>query len=163
VDVKKIYANNADTGILVCDQCGLTKSINVANLKNVKKPIKVTCQCGSIFFITIETRKYYRKKTNLHGECSIVRHDIHKGMEKWRMTVDDISRSGIGFRTQSTHSIQAGDLIRVTFTLDNDKKSEITKNAIARRVDGYFIGAAFVDADAYTEANRMLGFYLMPR
>jgi len=33
----------------------------------------------------------------------------------------------------------------------------------ARRIDDRFIGAEFVDHDTYTDTNRILGFYLMPR
>ena len=79
------------------------------------------------------------------------------------MTVEDISRTGLGFRTVCGHTILVNDVLSVTFTLDDKQKTDIRKSVRVRRSDDRFIGAEFVDHDTYTETNRILGFYLMPR
>lgn len=161
--VKKIYANEHEKGTLVCEQCGKTRIINVSDFKNIGKPLKVKCNCGHAFFISIEVRKFYRKKTSLTGEYFKISNDVSKGLEKGTMIVEDVSRTGIGFRTKLRHNIGVHDVIRVKFSLDNDKQTEVTKSAVVKRVNEQFIGAEFIDFDGYNETNRTLGFYLMPR
>ena len=79
------------------------------------------------------------------------------------MIVEDLSRTGLGFRTRYRHTIQVNDVLSITFTLDDKQKTDIRKSVRVRRVNDRFIGAEFVDHDAYTDINRILGFYLMPR
>jgi hypothetical protein len=63
----------------------------------------------------------------------------------------------------SGHTILVNDVLSVTFTLDDKQKTDIRKSVRVRRIDDRFIGAEFVDRDTYTDTNRILGFYLMPR
>ncbi len=161
--VKKVYANENEKGTIVCEQCGKIKAINVSEFKSFGKPLKVKCGCGHIFFISIEVRKFYRKSTRLVGEYVKISEDMTKGLEKGSIIVEDLSRTGIGFRTKNKHSIRTNDIIRVRFMLDNGKQSEVSKSAVVKRVDEAFVGAEFLDFDAYNETNRTLGFYLMPR
>lgn len=163
MNVKKIYANENEKGTLVCEQCGKSKVINVSDFKNIGKPLKVKCGCGHIFFVSIEVRKFYRKRTSLSGEYVKISDNVSKGLEKGSMIVEDLSRTGIGFRTKIKHNIHVQDIIRVKFSLDNDKTTEVSKSAIVKRVGEFFVGAEFLDFDVYNETNRTLGFYLMPR
>jgi hypothetical protein len=57
------------------------------------------------------------------------------------------------------HNLQIGEQIDLRFVLDNDIRSEITKKAIVRHVQGRSIGAEFCDLKAY---DKELGYYLMP-
>ena len=66
------------------------------------------------------------------------------------MVVEDISRTGIGFRTVGGHAILVNDVLSVTFTLDDKQKTDIRKSVRVRRIDDRFIGAEFVDHDTYT-------------
>jgi hypothetical protein len=92
------------------------------------------------------------------------KHDTQTGtiLEQGRMIVEDISWTGIGLRTLYQHSILINDVLAVTFTLDDKQHTGIQTSVRARRIDNCFIGAEFIDRDAYTDTNRMLGFYLMP-
>jgi len=163
MNVKKIYANDNEKGTLVCEQCGKSKVINLSDFKNIGKPLKVKCGCGHAFLVSIEVRKFYRKPTNLSGEYVKISDDASKGLEKGSMIVEDLSRTGIGFRTKLKHNVHLQDIIRVKFILDNDKHTEVSKSAIVKRVNDFFVGAEFLDFDAYNETNRTLGFYLLPR
>jgi hypothetical protein len=163
MEIKKIYVNDNEKGNLICEKCGKTKLINFSDFKNVGKPLKVKCSCGYFFFATIEVRKFYRKSTHLSGEYIKISSDISKGLEKGTMMVEDLSRTGLGFRTKLPHNIRAADMLRVRFILDDAKHSEVNKSAIVKRVTNYFVGAEFVDFDTFNETNRTLGFYLMPQ
>ena len=162
MDVKRIYAHD-NQGTLVCEQCGKGKVINIAGIKIIGEPLKIRCGCGHTFFISIEVRKFYRKKTKLPGEYVQMGLPITNKPDKGRMTVEDLSRSGLGFRTERPHTLQVKDTIRVTFHLDDTKHSEVSARAEVKRVDDSFVGAAFLDLEEYSDANRILGFYLMPR
>ena len=163
MEVRKIYVNDNEKGTLICEKCGKTRVINFSDFKNIGKPLKVKCGCGHFFFVSIEVRKFYRKSTHLSGEYIKISNDTAKGLEKGAMTVEDLSRTGLGFRTQTPHNIRIKDMIRVRFTLDDVQRSEVHKSAIVKRILQDFVGAEFVDFDAFSEANRTLGFYLMPR
>ena len=163
MELRKIYVNDNEKGTLICDKCGKTRVINFSDFKNIGKPLKVKCSCGHIFFVSIEVRKFYRKSTHLSGEYIKISNDAAKGLEKGAMTVEDLSRTGLRFRTKISHNIRVADMLRVRFILDDAQHSEVHKSAIVKRISHDFVGAEFVDFDAFTEANRTLGFYLMPR
>jgi len=163
MEIKKIYVNDNEKGTLICEKCGKTRVVNLSDFKNIGKPLKVKCSCGHFFLVSIEVRKFYRKSTHLSGEYIRLSHDAAKGIEKGAMTVEDLSRTGLGFRTKTPHNIRVKDRLQVRFTLDNAQCSEVNKNAIVRRISHNFVGAEFVDFDAFNETNRILGFYLMPR
>jgi hypothetical protein len=157
-----IYANLTETVTLVCEQCHRCKALKAAAVKDLPQPLKIRCSCGATFEVNIVIRQPYRKKTRLPG--TYVKYDIQTGqiLEQSRMIVEDISRTGLGFRTMYRHAIQVNDVLSLTFTLDDERKTDIRKSGRVRRIDNRFIGVEFVDHDAYTETNRILGFYLMP-
>ena len=163
MNVKKIYAKDSDRGTLVCEKCGKTRTINLSEFKNIGKLLKVKCRCGHVFSVSIEFRKFYRKSANLTGEYIRISRDISKGLEIGVMTVENLSRTGLGFRTKINHNICVQDVIAVKFILDDDKCSEINKSAVVRQVNNNFVGAEFLDFDGFNEMNRTLGCYLMPR
>jgi hypothetical protein len=163
MEIKKIYVNDNEKGTLICEKCGKTRVANLSDFKNIGKPLKAKCTCGHFFFVSIEIRKFYRKSTCLSGEYIRVSNNAAQGLEKGAITVEDLSRTGLGFRTKTPHNIRVADILRVRFTLDNTKYSEVNKSAIVKRVTDYFVGAEFVDFDTFNETNRTLGFYLMPQ
>ena len=163
MEIKKIYANDDEKGTLICEKCGKTRVVDLSNFKNIGKPLKVKCGCGHFFFVSLEIRKFYRKSTQLSGEYIKISNDVSKGLEKGVMTVEDLSRTGLKFRTKISHNIRMEDMLRVRFILDDTQHSEVHKGAIVKWVTNYVVGAEFVDFDTFNEANRTLGFYLMPR
>jgi hypothetical protein len=158
-----IYANLSESITLVCEQCHRSKVLDAAVVKDLPQPLKVRCPCGATFGANIIIRQFYRKQTRLLGTYVKYEPQTHKILEQGRMIVEDISRKGLGFRTLYKHAILVNDVLSVTFTLDDKQKTDIRKSVWVRRLDDRFIGAEFSDPDAYTDTNRMLGFYLMPR
>ena len=158
-----IYANLSETVTLVCEQCRRSKAFKAAAVKDLPQPLKIQCPCGVTFGVNIVIRQFYRKKTQLLG--TYVKYDFQTPqiLEQGRMIVEDISRKGLGFRTIYRHTILVNDVLSITFTLDDKQKTDIRKSVRIRRIDDRFIGAEFVDHDTYTDTNRILGFYLMPR
>ena len=158
-----IYTNLSESVTLVCAQCRRRRALRAAAVKDLPQPLKVRCPCGALFDTTIVIRPFYRKKTQLPGTYAKREAQTGHILEQGRMTVEDISRTGLGLRTGCKHNVRVNDVLLVTFTLDDKQQTAIRKTVRVRRIDDYCIGAEFLDHDAYTDTNRILGFYLMPR
>ncbi len=75
------------------------------------------------------------------------------------MTVEDVSFSGVKFRTNSRHHIQEGGTLNITFVLDNQAQSKIVKTVEIRHVNDGVIGAEFCEEQAF---DTELAYYLAP-
>jgi hypothetical protein len=51
----------------------------------------------------------------------------------------------------------------VRFTLDDAQRSEVQKSAIVKRISHNFVGAEFVDFDAFNETNRIYNTFAKPK
>jgi len=152
--VHKAYANEMNCATITCSQCGKVKVADVTPYVSHDGPVKVRCSCGYVFAFRIEKRKQYRKKVNLRGEYS----RIEATKEKGTMIVEDLSRTGLQFRTSLKTDIQLNEIIKTRFVLDNSQKSVVIKNVVVRRVEDCCIGAEFCD----NRTDKDLAFYLMP-
>jgi len=80
-----------------------------------------------------------------------------------RLNVLNISRSGvgftIGFAVNGSHPIVPGQKVKVSFQLDNKKRTPIEKTVTVRTVEEHYIGGEF---DASQAFEKDLGFYLQP-
>jgi len=158
-----IYTNLTDTVTLACEECKRSKALRASDVKDIPQPLKLRCPCGASFGVHVTVRQFYRKKTALPG--SYIKRDLQTGriVEQGRLSVEDLSRTGMGLRTLCKHSVTVNDVLAVTFTLDDPQRTRIEKHVRVRRVEAWRIGAEFVDSEAYTDANRVLGFYLKPQ
>lgn len=151
--VKKIYVSANNEATIVCDSCGKWKTANVVRYVNLNKPVKIKCSCDAVFSVTFEKRRFYRKKVNLHGTCSM------QGMGKEHIFIEDISRGGLGFKINRV-TVEKGDTLSVEFELDDNARSTISENVVVRNVKDRFIGVEFVNPCERTK--KVLGFYLLP-
>ncbi|OGQ99472.1 MAG: hypothetical protein A2521_00765 [Deltaproteobacteria bacterium RIFOXYD12_FULL_57_12] len=155
MDVEKVYVRADDTATIKCPRCNAVKQLSVTNFKNTKKILKIKCACQEVFCVSLEFRKMYRKETKLDGSYN----NTSKENDKNRMIVNNISMSGVGFTCIANHKIEKGDRLKVTFTLDDQHRSVIVREAVARLVQGSYIGCEFINVDAF---DKYLGFYLRP-
>ncbi len=155
VESQKVYVNQDDTAVLVCPNCGTSKTAKVTRFKGRKGPLKIRCKCALTFSVSFEFRRAHRKKTNLSGYyCRL------PGCKNWHsMVVKNISRTGIGFVTFMAPNFMKGTEVRVKFTLDDVNQSELQKDAIVRVIKDKYVGCEFKDPALFDKA---LGYYLMP-
>ena len=107
----KLYVNVEDQASITCPKCQAVKVANVKKYKGSRKPLSVKCHCGWIFYAILETRKYYRKYVKLTGSYTNV------GSQNYGpMVIENLSVSGIGFRTRVQHAIRVGDILHVKLT-----------------------------------------------
>jgi hypothetical protein len=149
-----VYVNEDHEGTIICPNCEKNKRADFSKYGESREPLKVKCGCGCLFNIIIESRRYYRKKINIPGHYTVPGSD-----KAGSIVVEDLSFTGIRFRTRLIHNLQVGETVDLQFVLDNKKKSEIYKRAIVKRVQGRSIGAEFCDLKAF---DKELGYYLMP-
>ncbi|MEW6327939.1 MAG: PilZ domain-containing protein [Thermodesulfobacteriota bacterium] len=155
MEIEKIYLDKNNQGYIVCKQCGKTKKIDGSNF-HTSKPIKVTCICKNIFYIQLELRQYYRKKVNLAGTFERIHPD---NRAVGRITIEDISAGGLGFRTMSSNVLIPNDLVKIKFILDDTHGSHVEVNAIIRSIREGHVGVEFRELDEHS--RKLIGFYLL--
>src|SRR5262249_14265796 len=145
-----IYANLNETVPIVCEQCHRSEVVKATAMQDFLQPLQIRCPCGTTFEVKIVIRQFYRKKTRLPG--TYIKYDMQTEqiLEQGRIIIEDISRTGLGFRTIYRHTILVNDVLSIAFTLDDKQKTDIRKSLRVRRINARFIGAEFVDHDAYT-------------
>jgi hypothetical protein len=93
--------------------------------------------------MVVDTRTFRRKSVHLPGQYMTPYTTV-----SGNMTVEDISPAGVKFRTKLNHHIQKGDILNITFALDNAARSEIAKTVVIRYVNDRVVGAEFCDVQA---------------
>lgn len=154
-EARKVYVNEDGIAVIVCPDCGFSKTASVAMFKGRRDQLKMRCKCKSTFSISFEFRRAHRKSTNLRGQYSRL-----PACRNWHdIQVKNVSMTGVGFTTLGPHNLVKGNEIRVKFTLDDANRSEIVKNVVVRVVNDNYLGCEFLERALYDKA---LGFYLMP-
>jgi diguanylate cyclase (GGDEF)-like protein len=100
-----------------------------------------------------ELKVGFRRKVSLSGEF---KHSNKKIFG--RISVYDISMQGIGFTILKPHGFKMADLLDISVTLDDQKRSRIKRRVSIIGVDGQNITADFYNPPPY---DKKLGFYLM--
>ena len=154
-EAQKIYVTEGNTAVVQCPKCGTGKSIDVGKYRGRRKALRARCVCNCRFEVQLEFRRAYRKNINVAGHY--VR--FAPSRQSGKVTVKNLSRLGVGFTTLAVHDLREGDEVRVTFILDDAKRSKIEKDTVVKVVNDMFIGCEFTDL---TQCDKVLGFYLMP-
>ena len=156
MNTEKVYVNENFDGILICPQCEKRKRTNFSAFRgHGRRAFKVKCTCETHFQILVDFRRSYRKKTDFVGVCTRLSYKKDTG----EVRILNLSAHGIGFRTATMSALSIGDKVRLQFTLDDKKQSEIIKEGIVRNVDGDYVGCEFTDPSQH---EKTLGFYLLP-
>ena len=121
-----VHVNGQNKFTILCNQCGNFHTIDADFYKLINEPltVKIVCnKCGHEFKIFINFRRTWRKPTNLFGICSPLRNagflNTIDYMKVSKITVENISRTGLGFTLKSPLHIDLGDILEVKITLDN--------------------------------------------
>lgn len=138
----EIFVHNRTIVSFMCPHCKLEKEINIGKVKNASHwNIKAKCtRCKNDFTVSFNFRKFFRKRTNLHGT-------LYKSTDLNDFLGDavvvDISLAGVGFRTDV--DMQDVSILALRFILDNNKNTEIVQKIKIESIRGDVIGASFVD------------------
>jgi hypothetical protein len=152
----KSYVRPDNTAVINCPKCKRQKEVKVDKFKGSKSRIKIKCACKHVFVVQVEYRKRHRKRTNLSG--TYVNHSRQNS--SGRLYVRNVSVSGLEFTTLDIQNFNLEDELTIKFTLDDEQRTEITKDVTVRDVRKNAIGCEF-DRGGDFAFDGPLGFYIM--
>ena len=153
METVKTFVRPDNTATIVCPACKMPKTVTVGSFKDKCHYLRVRCPCGAVFRVHLDFRQHYRKPTDLQGRYRSIKPAGRGGA----IQIKDISVSGLGFVAEGTHFIEKGQVLTVSFQLDDKKRTKLDKEVTVQSVEGNFIGCRFVEKQAY---DKELGFYL---
>ncbi len=142
---QRIYPTENGQAVIICPQCMKHTTIDASPYMNSHKILKAGCRCGHKFPVVFNSRNFYRKELHLAGQYTKLPSD-----DPELLTIDDLSYSGVKFRTRVSHKIQVDDVLAIEFILDNRQSSRIVKTIRVKHVQGRMIGAEFRERQAYS-------------
>jgi hypothetical protein len=149
----RVFVGKGDKTAVTCPFCEKTSAVFVGKFKGLKHTLATKCSCQQRFMVELNFRQYHRKKVKLIGEVL----NISTESNDWlRVTVVDLSMVGLRFEVVGNTDIETGHILRVRFTLDNQKSTEVEKEVgVLHNKENQF-GCEFLIIDYEKE----LGFYL---
>ena len=151
-----VYVRPDNTAVITCPHCNLQKIIKTEPFKGRKHKFKAKCSCKNVFTVTLEFRKRKRKRTNLRGTYVNHSQDDSSG----NIVVRNISVSGLEFTSYDHHDFVMDDELTVTFNLDDDHLTEISREVVIRDIRSSSIGCEFVGSGEL-DFEGPLGHYVM--
>ena len=144
--VPKTYIRPDNKAILTCPQCGHQREVIADKFKEKKHKLKVKCLCQNVFEVIFEFRSKPRKKTLLTGTYINHSQDESSG----NIVVENISMTGLAFRSYVATKFNVGDELSVEFNLDDDEHTQIKKKVIVRNLTQRFIGCEFEGSEIFS-------------
>ena len=154
---EKIFITSENTVIFRCPHCQRTKTVDVASLGDLAQPLRfrLKCPCGQVTTSVVDKRRRFRKETRFPG--SYVHYVDGQPRGKGSLTVKDLSVNGMKLMIASGETFNRGDVLKVSFRLDDAQRSPVEKKVIIRSISPPFVGTEFVPTETLDKA---LGFYL---
>jgi len=149
---KRLTLSTPRTGLLRCDQCQRTHTVMVAASR--EEVIEMQCACGRVYRVMLDSRQSNRKFTELLGLYV----DQNDATKTGTIVVENISFSGLKFRTTSQQQVAHNDLLHVQFTLDDEAQTLIWEKVRVHSAQYNIVGAEFMNRN---ELSKDLASYLM--
>ena len=149
----RVFVGKGDKTAVTCPFCQKTSAVSVGKFKDKKHTLVTKCSCQQRFNVELNFRQYNRKKVKLIGDVR----NVSTESSKWqKVTVIDLSMVGLRFRVVGNTDIEKGHILRIRFTLDNQKATEVEKEVGVLNSNDDQFGCEFLIMDYEKE----LGFYL---
>lgn len=108
------------------------------------KPVKILCLCGRVFRVRLEGRKWDRKRTRLPGLFI----DSACVPEGTNVTVEDLSRGGIRFRTHASPTFTVDDVLTVQFVMESGLRVDLRRPVRVKHIQNQVVGVQFCPLSA---------------
>lgn len=155
MELTTVHTLNKKFVMICCPFCKIEKRVATDKFKDIKHRITVRCKCGTRFSVQFNFRENYRKSVAFAGEFMML---LPRMPRERVMTVNDLSKNGLCFKTIDTVVFNKGDQLLVKFNLDDAKMSLIHKKVVVRSANDDFIRCEFTELSRY---EKDLGFYLL--
>lgn len=160
----EVFVNQENMALFCCPHCDKMTQVSVAKFKGKKHSLQIKCSCAKTFSVNLNFRKKDRKPTDLSGVCCRMPAGQPvklSGLEDENCRVVNISFGGVGLRLHGDLQVQLGDILLVSFALDDKQQSELKRKIIVRHVgDNNYIGGEFND-NKDNVYEKTIGYYLM--
>lgn len=143
-DPRYIYLIPGRQQVVNCLRCG--KNIDMPPCLP-KNPVVIYCECGDYVVIARDPRKEFRKRVALPGTCEVLAEK-----RSYPITIENISFSGVCFRSSVIRKLKLNDHVRVTFELPDHRKSVIDRVAVIKYLGNSRAGAQWVSSKHYDKA-----------
>ncbi len=152
------HVDSKGEATIICPSCNNYKIIIPSEDQCLNGMCGFRCKCGALFPFKIDFRRAYRKPVDLEGTFY-----NYRQKEKGELRVKNLSLGGIGIYVDNgslggVHGIKVGDILEVSFCLDDAMHSEVNRRVKVRTISGSTLGCQFSDQKAH---DKELGFYLM--
>lgn len=139
-----------------CPKCRLRTKVALDKVGHTYHCL-AKCSCGNIFSAEIELRERTRKQLDIPGTYEIVGREAAtaKAQEAASCRVIDISRTGLAFLKNAAREVKAGEIVRVSFRLDDAEATEVVQDCEVRHVKENFVGCRL------RAENPALEYYLL--
>jgi hypothetical protein len=149
----RVFVGKGDQTAVTCPFCQKTRAVSVGKFKDVKHTLVIKCSCQQRFNVELNFRQYHRKKVKLIGDVK----NVSTESNDWqKVTVVDLSLVGLRFKVVGNTDIEKGHVLRVRFTLDNQRATEVEKEVGVLNSKEDEFGCEFLIIGYEKE----LGFYL---
>ena len=110
---KKVYLHKNKEGHYNCGQCGKAQKLSTKDSEShIAKG--VDCSCTSVTNVHLEQRQHFRKDVEFIGTFEKIYPD---NSEMGKIIVEDISHTGMKFKTITRHHLKKDDVIQIRFAL----------------------------------------------
>jgi hypothetical protein len=155
IEKKKVYLNKNREGYLNCGHCGKAQKIGTKDSEShIAK--RIACSCRSVTDVHFEQRQHFRKDVEFIGTFKRVYPDTS---EMGKVIIEDISHTGMRFKTVTRNHLKKDDIIEIRFALKDSHDSIIAENGVVRFVKGPYVGIEFQHLSEHSK--KLIGFYLM--
>lgn len=143
---------------ITCEKCNHASAVDLSKRPDSQaNSIDYKCaNCAAVFKIYCEFRKSQRKEVHLNGTFIQLPKEDMGG----RIEVEDISTIGIRFRTRVKYDFKLGDILKLTFTLDDINNTVINQVVEVRWISGLILGGEFKNQDQWNQEQ--LNSYCLP-
>lgn len=137
-----------DTITFTCPQCQLRTKVGLDKVGHTYN-CRVKCSCGKIFAAEIEFRERTRRQLDLPGVYVPVTGEpgAATASEPATCRVIDISTTGLAFLKNDGRQLTTGEVIRLSFRLDDATATEINQECEVRHVRENFVGCLIEKID----------------
>jgi hypothetical protein len=154
---QKSFVDEENTTLIVCPECDVSRRISVAQFKGTNHIIKAKCPCGEQFTVNLNFRYGHRKDTLLRGSYRGV--SEHKAYEK-ECQIVNLSLTGLSAKVFEDFDFKINDELRVEFTLNNQKQTQIERKIRIRYIGKNTFGGEFFDHQL-DNFGKIIKFYLI--
>jgi c-di-GMP-binding flagellar brake protein YcgR len=155
IEKKKVYLNRNKEGYVSCSRCGKAQKISARDSGSLVAQ-GLTCSCSNVTDVHLEQRQHFRKDVEFIGTFKRIHPDTS---EMGKITIEDISHTGMRFKTVTRNHLKKDDIIHIRFALKDSHDSIIAENGVVRFVKGPYVGIEFQHLSEHSK--KLIGFYLM--